>query len=79
LAAALLIGFVAVELGGKVLPATPYGTFLDQLEAGNIASVTFEGNEIKGRFKHPIGDVAGDGAVQGMSSAAEFPISVIRR
>jgi hypothetical protein len=30
-----------------------YGAFLDQLEAGTIASVTILGTEIHGRFKQP--------------------------
>jgi hypothetical protein len=30
-----------------------YGVFLDQLEAGTIASVTIRGTEIRGRFKQP--------------------------
>lgn len=49
---ALLLG-IAVEEAGKQ-PLTPYSAFLDQLEAGNVASVTFEGTEVKGRFKHPL-------------------------
>jgi hypothetical protein len=64
LAVVLLIVFLAVELGGKALQATPYGTFLDQLDAGNVASVTFEGNEVKGRFKRPVGDTTDNGVVQ---------------
>ena len=34
--------------------ATPYSMFLDQVEAGNVASVTFQGAEINGRFKRPL-------------------------
>jgi ATP-dependent Zn protease len=49
---ALLIVYVP-ERGGKPTP-TPYSTFLDQLKAGNIASVTFQGTEIHGRYKHPL-------------------------
>jgi hypothetical protein len=63
LAAVLLISFLVVELGGKALQVTPYGTFLDQLDAGNVASVTFEGNEVKGRFKRPVGDTTENGTV----------------
>jgi ATP-dependent Zn protease len=56
---ALVIG-VAIEESGKRTP-TPYGTFLDQLEAGNVASVAFEGTDISGRFKHPLGSDQQDG------------------
>jgi hypothetical protein len=55
---------MAIEVGGKA-PATPYGTFLDQLEAGNVASVTFEGTEIHGRFKTPVGEATPKGAPVG--------------
>jgi ATP-dependent Zn protease len=30
-----------------------YSAFLDQVDSGNVASVTFQGMEIIGRFKHP--------------------------
>ena len=45
-------GFI-VEQGGRP-SLTPYGAFLDQLDAGNVAAVTFRGMEIDGRFRHPI-------------------------
>jgi hypothetical protein len=63
LAVVLLLAYIAIEVGGKA-PATPYGTFLDQLEAGNVASVTFEGTEIHGRFKAPVGEATPNGAAQ---------------
>lgn len=40
----------------------PYGAFLDQVEAGNIASVTFQGTQIDGRFKQPVGKAAVNGS-----------------
>lgn len=48
----LLLGFVMMKRGQS--PAIPYGVFLDQLEAGNVVSVTFEGTQLDGRFKHPV-------------------------
>ncbi len=45
--------FVVVEESSRP-GRTAYGTFLDQLEAGNVASVTFQGTEINGRFKRPL-------------------------
>jgi hypothetical protein len=62
-AAVLLLVFLVVEAGGKA-PARPYGTFLDQLEAGNVASVTFEGTEIHGRFKMPVTETTANGTSQ---------------
>jgi ATP-dependent Zn protease len=56
----LLIGIgYEVETAGKAAP-TPYSAFLDQLEAGSVASVTFQGTEIRGRLKHPPGSAQGD-------------------
>jgi ATP-dependent Zn protease len=49
---ALVVG-VFIEESGKRAPM-PYGAFLDQLEAGNVVSVTFRGTEINGRFKHAL-------------------------
>ena len=53
LVAAGLIIFGIVEVVGSP-PATSYGNFLAQLDAGNVASVTFQGTRIDGRFKHPV-------------------------
>ena len=47
-----LVYFVAKETGRPA--PMPYGAFLDQVEAGNVASATFHGTEIDGRFKHAL-------------------------
>lgn len=52
----ILLMFVIFENAHKVAPI-PYSAFLDQLEAGNVAGVTFQGNEIAGRLKHPVGAI----------------------
>lgn len=39
-------------------PAIPYSDFLDQLDAGNVASVTFKGTQIDGNFRRPVGNAA---------------------
>jgi len=54
IAAVLLLIGVGVDFstGGRASPMA-YGVFLDQLEAGTIASVTIRGTEIRGRFKQP--------------------------
>lgn len=54
LAAALGI-FGVREIGGG--PATiRYSDFLNQLDAGNIASVNFSGTQIDGHFKQPVAE-----------------------
>jgi hypothetical protein len=54
-----LLAFLVVErTGGPAI--TPYGTFLDQLEAGNVASVTFQGTDINGRFKRALDNSQSD-------------------
>ena len=55
-----LIVFGIVETVGRPVPM-PYGSFLDQLEAGNVASVTFQGTQIEGRFKQPVGNKVENG------------------
>lgn len=61
--AAALIIFGAVETASGPA-ATPYSAFLDQLDAGNIASVTFQGTQIDGRFKHPVANTASSSGAQ---------------
>lgn len=57
----VLAVFTAYEtVGGPA--ATPYSTFLDQLDAGNVASVTLQGTQINGRFKQPVTVAAANGA-----------------
>jgi len=58
-----LAAFGIVEMIGTA-PVTPYGAFLDQLEAGNVASVTFRGTQIDGHFKNPISNASANGAQQ---------------
>ncbi len=53
--------------------AIPYGDFLDQLDAGNVASVTFKGTQIDGDFKHPVGQTAANGAASQTVFRSEVP------
>ena len=53
--------FGVIEMNGRPA-AMPYGSFLDQLDAGNVASVTFQGTRIDGRFKHAVAGAAANGA-----------------
>jgi len=69
--AALAIFTVYETVGGPA--ATPYGAFLDQLDAGNVASVTFQGTQIDGRFKHPLTAATTNGAKQNDTFRSRVP------
>jgi cell division protease FtsH len=58
-----LVVFGVVDSLGRTAPIS-YSNFLDQLDAGNVASVTFAGTEIDGRFKHAVADTASKGKAQ---------------
>lgn len=71
-AVAAVLAFVIIEqTGGST--ATPYGAFLDQLDAGNVASVTFQGMEISGRFKHPVIVTTSNSAKQNETFRSRVP------
>jgi ATP-dependent Zn protease len=59
LAVAAVLIVIVFEKSAK-MPSTPYSTFLDQLDAGNVASVTFQGTEIDGRLKQPLDGTQGN-------------------
>ncbi len=64
--------YAIVEVTGK--PAfISYSAFLDQLDAGNIASVTFKGTEIDGRLKHPSNNAAANGAASADTFRSRVP------
>ncbi len=65
-AVGIVSGLALVMVAIFVIPGNPapitYSAFLDQLEAGNIACVTFQGTQIDGLFKHPmVSSVSGGG------------------
>jgi len=64
IAAVSLLVVLAIEQADKP-GMTPYSAFLDQLDAGNVASVTFQGTEIDGRYKHPLGGALPSGTKAG--------------
>ncbi len=72
IAAVLLLIVVVVEKAGKLAPMA-YSTFLDQLEAGNVASVAFQGMEINGRFKHPSNSAPSSGTAQRDTFSSRVP------
>lgn len=68
---ALIIFAVYETIGGPA--ATPYGAFLDQLDAGNVASVTLEGTQIKGHYKQPVTPAATNGAAPADTFRSRVP------
>lgn len=64
--------FGIIELIGRPA-ALPYSEFLNRLDAGNVASVTFQGTEIDGRFKHPLNAAASNSATQPDSFRSRVP------
>ena len=55
--------FGTIEMIGRPA-AIPYSNFLDQLDAGNVANVTFQGMEIDGHFKHTLNAAVSNSATQ---------------
>lgn len=72
IAAAVLLGVAVIEQTGKPAPI-PYSAFLDQVEAGNVASVTFQGLEIDGRLKPPPDNSPSGGTAPGQSFRSLVP------
>ena len=73
IAAVLALGIgIAMEESARRAPM-PYGAFLDQLDAGNIASVTFRGTQIDGSLKHALGDAASNAAAQRNAFRSHVP------
>ncbi len=67
----LAVGAVVEKAGRSA--AMPYGAFLDQLEAGNVASVTFQGTVIDGRLKHAPAKEPSSGAAQDERFSSRLP------
>ena len=64
--------FGIIEMIGRPA-AIPYSDFLDQLDAGNVASVTFKGTQIDGDFKHPVGETAANGTASQTIFRSQVP------
>ncbi|MCZ8548154.1 ATP-dependent metallopeptidase FtsH/Yme1/Tma family protein [Mesorhizobium qingshengii] len=67
----LLLGFF-IQQAGKPAPM-PYSTFLDQLDAANVASVTFKETEVDGIFKHPVDASVATGTAHRDSFSTRMP------
>jgi ATP-dependent Zn protease len=70
--AVLLLVVLVIEQTDKPT-LTPYSAFLDQLEAGNVASVTFQGTQINGRYKRPLDGATKSGPVQRDTFSSRVP------
>jgi ATP-dependent Zn protease len=75
-----LIGIAALSFLGAFLidqsdqsALTSYSAFLDQLDAGNVASVTFHGTQIEGRYKQPAKGTSSNEAVQRNAFSSRVP------
>jgi hypothetical protein len=72
IAAALIL--LAVVVAGTERPAPmPYSAFFDQLEAGNVASVTFQGTQMDGRLKRPLDGTLPTGTSQRDTFSTRVP------
>jgi hypothetical protein len=54
-------------------PSLSYSALLDQIDAGNIASVTFHGTVIRGRFRHPVANLPAGGKAQSNLFRSQVP------
>jgi hypothetical protein len=68
---ALVIG-IAIEESGRRAPM-PYGAFLDQLDADNVASVTFQGTDIDGILKRPLDSAPSNNTTQRTTFRSHVP------
>ena len=57
----------------KAPAAISYSGFLDQLDAGNVASITVNGTQVDGRFKAPVKATAANNAAPQTTFAIEVP------
>ena len=67
-----LATFGVVQIGNRPA-AVLYGEFLDQLDAGNIANVTFAGTQISGNFKRTVEQRAAHGTAPQMVFRSQAP------
>ncbi len=67
-----LAAFGVVQISNRPA-AILYGEFLDQLDADNIASVTFAGAQINGNFKRPVEQPVAHGTAPQMVFRSQTP------
>lgn len=67
-----LVAGIVIEQAGK--PAViSYGAFLDQLDAGNVLAVTFNGTGMTGRLRHAVVGPASGGTTKTDAFASRVP------
>jgi hypothetical protein len=71
-AAVILLIVVTVMELDRPAPMS-YSAFFDQLEAGNVASVTLRGTEATGRFKRPVDSTVPTGTAQRDTFISRIP------
>jgi hypothetical protein len=71
-AALILLVVVAVTVWERPAPMS-YSAFFEQLEAGNVASVTLRGTEVTGRFKRPVAGTVSTGTGQRDTFSGRIP------
>jgi FtsH-like protein len=64
--------FGVLQMGERPF-ALSYGEFLDQLQAGNIAAVTFSGTQIDGSFKKAVEQAGKSGPVARTTFRSDVP------
>ena len=74
------IAIVMVALLGKAVfehidraASLSYSDLLDQIDAGNVAGVTFHGTEIRGRFRHPVANLPSGSKAQSDVFRSQVP------
>lgn len=69
-----LAAFGIVEFSNRPNPAAlTYSDFLAQLDAGNVASVSFNGTLVDGKFKRPVGQAATNETAEKSIFRSEVP------
>jgi ATP-dependent Zn protease len=69
----LALAIYAIVEAASGPAATPYGMFLDQLDAGNVAGVTLQGTQINGSFKHPLNVATSESESQANTFRTRLP------
>jgi uncharacterized integral membrane protein len=67
-----LIAGIVITWTNATAPMS-YGAFLDQLDADNVANVTFQGTEVAGRFRRPPDATLPTGAAQRDTFSTRMP------
>ncbi|MEZ4728499.1 MAG: ATP-dependent zinc metalloprotease FtsH [Caldilineaceae bacterium] len=61
--------FIGLLFGGGATSEVNYSTFRRQVQAGNVASVTIQGDQIRGEFREPVNEPINDGVAEALPAA----------